>query len=320
MRVGIIGAGIAGLACAEVLESQGFDVSLYDKGRGPGGRMSTRRLSTPVGEVSIDHGAQYFTARDPRFIKVVHGWWQRGLVAPWPEANTEAWVGLPAMNAVIKDMASSLNVAFGSLVKAIERRDDGWRFKFDSGGAGPFEIAAIAVPAEQAAPLLSLHDFEMACVALRARSKPCWTGMYAFSEPLRTPLNIVKDSGIVAWAARNNAKPCRETLETWVVQAQPSWSEARCENGRDEIARDLLYALGIELGLSIPVPLAQSAHLWRFAMTNGAGETALWNAKKGLAACGDWLLGPRVEAAWVSGHVLGQRMVKSIKEGCRLTI
>jgi predicted NAD/FAD-dependent oxidoreductase len=45
MRIGIVGAGMAGLSCAEGLANHGHDVVLLDKGRGPGGRMSTRRTA-----------------------------------------------------------------------------------------------------------------------------------------------------------------------------------------------------------------------------------------------------------------------------------
>ncbi|HQY71364.1 MAG TPA: FAD-dependent oxidoreductase, partial [Pseudomonadales bacterium] len=52
-RVAIIGAGIAGLSCATHLVQHGCTVSLFDRSRGPAGRMSTRR-----GEGwQCDHGA-----------------------------------------------------------------------------------------------------------------------------------------------------------------------------------------------------------------------------------------------------------------------
>lgn len=44
MTVAIIGAGMAGLSCARALVQAGVAVELFDKGRGPGGRMSTRRV------------------------------------------------------------------------------------------------------------------------------------------------------------------------------------------------------------------------------------------------------------------------------------
>ncbi len=303
---------MAGLACADLLIRRGCEVSLFDKGRGPGGRMATRRMQTLAGEVAFDHGAQYFTARDPAFLEFVQALHRRGLVARWRDVNDEAWVGVPAMSAVIREMARAHAVEFGSLVKSIEVRSDGWHLHLGSRVAGPFDAVIVAVPAEQAATLLSLHDFDMARAALRARSKPCWTGMFAFREPVATALNVVRDKGIIAWAARNSAKPGREGPEAWVVQAQPSWSETHCEDDSESVAHALLTALGRELGEPLPPAVAATAHRWRFAMSNGTGDEALWNEEKRLGACGDWLMGPRVESAWLSGRALGQRIAESL--------
>ncbi len=312
MRIGIVGAGMAGLACATALGSRGCDVRLFDKGRGPGGRMSTRRIHTAGGDIAFDHGAQYFTARDPGFRDLVNAWRLRGLVAPWPAAHPDAWVGVPAMNCVIRDMAGQHAVGFGARVKSLEQRQDGWHFRLGAQAVGPFDIAIIAVPAEQAATLLCLHDFEMARVALRARSKPCWTGLFAFHEPLATIQDTIRDTGIITWAARNSAKPGRDGLESWVVQAQPSWTEARCDHAPGDIAQVLLGALGKALRVDLPDAIIATSHLWRFAMSNGTGDQALWNARNRLGVCGDWLIAPRVESAWQSGNALAAMIARSV--------
>lgn len=311
MRVGIVGAGMAGLACAEVLASRGAEVRLFDKGRGPGGRMSTRRVHTPMGDAAFDHGAQYFTARDPRFVETLKAWQHRGVVAAWPQAGEEAWVGMPAMNGIVGHMAEPHAVEFRQFVRSLERSGDGWHFRLDGPAMGPFDIAVVAVPAEQAATLMSLHDFEMACTALRARSSPCWTGLFAFAERLGTPLDVIRDRGVIAWAARNNSKPGRTGLESWVVQAHPGWTQEHCEGDPDDISKQLLDALGSGLEITVPVPVVATAHRWRFAMSSGTGDCTLWNPEKRLAACGDWLVGPRVEAAWLSGHELGHRITRA---------
>ncbi len=314
MRVGIIGAGMAGLACAEVLLDQGLDVCLFDKGRGPGGRMSTRRVPTPFGEASFDHGAQYFTARDPAFLEVVQDWEKRGLVAPWLTVDDAAWVGVPAMSSIIRDLARRHQVAFEKHVQSIVERGGKWHFQFKEGTAGPFDVAIVAVPAEQAATLLSLQDFDMARIAVCARSKPCWTGLFAFQEQLAARQDILRDRGIIAWAARNGSKPGRKGPESWVVQAQPSWSEDHGEADAEVICDALLHALGSALGERLPEPIIATAHRWRFAMSNGTGDLALWNPTKRLGACGDWLQGPRVESAWLSGHRLGQRIGETVNK------
>ena len=96
MRIAIVGAGIAGLSCAHALQADGNTVTVFDKGRGPGGRMATRRVDTALGTIAFDHGAQYFTARDPAFVQTVVRWSEESVAARWPAAGDDAWVGTPA--------------------------------------------------------------------------------------------------------------------------------------------------------------------------------------------------------------------------------
>ena len=77
--IGIIGAGISGLSCAKALEQAGYDVEVFDKGRNLSGRMATRRNDLS----EFDHGAQYFTAKDPAFIQEVDRWIGADVAQVW---------------------------------------------------------------------------------------------------------------------------------------------------------------------------------------------------------------------------------------------
>lgn len=312
-HVAVIGAGMAGLACADALIAAGAAVTLFDKGRGPGGRMSTRRYDTPLGEASFDFGAQYFTVRDPGFAAQVEGWAAEGLAARWPEARADAWVGVPRMSAVVRAMTARHTVHFGTLVKGLVRQPDGrWLLVGDDLDQPPFDAVVLALPAEQTAPILTLHDFDLARAALFAKSQPCWTGMFAFAERLAFPAGIVRDTGIIAWAARDSDKPGRTGPESWVVQATPQWSQVHLEDEPAAIEAALLAALRTVTGggAAAPQPIMAAVHRWRYALSAGTGIGNLWNPRLGLGACGDWLLGPRVECAWLSGRGLALRMLE----------
>ena len=83
LQIGVIGAGLAGLAAARELQAAGHQVVVFDKGRGPGGRLSSRRAEP----FAFDHGAQYFTARDPEFRHELEGWLEAGVVARRPRRH-----------------------------------------------------------------------------------------------------------------------------------------------------------------------------------------------------------------------------------------
>ncbi|MEP7316025.1 MAG: FAD-dependent oxidoreductase [Sphingomicrobium sp.] len=307
MRFAIIGAGMAGLACADALNNVGHSVALFDKGRCSGGRMSTRRLPTALGDVAIDHGAQYFTARDPAFQQLVASWRDQEIAVPWPLAGPDAWIGVPGMNAIVKHMAAAHAVTWGEQISAVTRRNDEWSLMGTTGERGPFDAVMLAIPAEQAAAILSLHDFAMARTALMARSQPCWVGMFVFDRPLDQLPTIIRHRGAISWGARNSSKPGRRGPEAWVVQASGNWSLAHLEASPEQISTMLHAALSEAAGCPIPEPVAAAAQRWRYALSAGTGDGALWNPSLGLGVCGDWLLGPRVECAWLSGRMLARR-------------
>jgi len=306
MKIAIVGAGMAGLACAETLSAAGLAVTMFDKGRAPGGRMSTRRVATSAGEASFDHGAQYFTVRDPAFRARVERWREGGHVAPWPAAGADAWVGVPAMNAPVKEMAESARVHWSAQIDELRWDGDRWRVADQL-----FDIALIAVPAEQAKPLLQPWEASFSAKAGDTRSAPCWTVMAAFAGRLPIAADVLREEGPIGWAARNSAKPGRSGPESWVVQAGPDWSRQHLEEAPADIVAPLLDALAQRAGGPLPTPLSASAHRWRFAKSGSAGDGLLWSAGLRLGACGDWLIGPRVEAAWLSGQRLAAALLAS---------
>ena len=265
--------------------------------------MSTRRIEVQGQTLCFDHGAQYFTVRDVAFARQVAEWGRAGTAARWPAAGSDAWVGTPGMNAPVKWMAAHHAISWDTKIEALERRAEAWHLV---GAPIPtsFDAVLIAVPAEQAVPLLRPFQRSFSDKAARVRSSPCLTAMIAFADPVWTDSTIVRKAGVIAWAARDGSKPSRGNNETWVVQASPEWSIEHLELPSEQVAAKLLLLLQAALARPLPQPVHLSAHRWRYARRGHDGPGALWDPATKLGACGDWLLAPRVEAAWLSGQSL----------------
>lgn len=308
MNVGIVGAGIAGLACADQLARAGIAATLLDKGKRPGGRLS----SVAFDGLAWDIGAQYFTPRDDRFAAAAQQWQRQGLVAHWPAAGEGALIATPAMAALVAAQCAAHDVRFGMQVQLVERGIAGWFLSGPGFCEGPFDAVAIAVPAEQAAPLLALHDLDLAGEAAAVRSMPCWTLMAAFDSPVADVPDVLRDRGAIAWAARDNAKPGRGDAECWVIQASAEWSLANLERDAGDIAPAMLALFAHEAGSGIPEATFAKAHRWRFAFPFGQRGQPLWNARLALGACGDWCGAGMIEGAWLSGTDLGRTIVQAL--------
>lgn len=140
--------------------------------------------------------------------------------------------------------------------------------------------------------------------------------MLAFAEPVAVQHDCWRadDSGegagegIVGWAARNNAKPGRTGPESWVVQATPEWSRRHIDDDPDGVVAALAATLSEELRVQLPARIATAGHLWRFARSACGGPGAILDRDRRLGLCGDWLIGPRAESAWLSGANLAEQV------------
>ncbi|WP_312491117.1 FAD-dependent oxidoreductase [Sphingomonas sp.] len=303
----IIGAGMAGLACAAQLAAAGCMVRLFDKGRRAGGRLSSKPVSAGGHDFFFDYGAQYLTARDPDFVAQIADWERAGIVARWPAAGGDAWVGVPGMAAIVAHRAAAHDVRWSSHIRGARRDRDGWWLRHDEGVEGPFDLIVLALPAEQTVEVAAPIDPGLAELAGAHPSAPCWTLMLGFDAPLAVA-DVPEVGGPIDFAARNPSKPGHDGGEAWTIHATAEWSRRHLDDARESVAAALYQAFRDRAG-PLPDPVHAAAHRWRYARSGKAGIGAYARPDIGLAACGDWLIAPRVESAWLSGRRAAQALL-----------
>ncbi|MEL7445333.1 MAG: FAD-dependent oxidoreductase [Pseudomonadota bacterium] len=306
----IIGAGMAGLTCATALTANGCSVTILDKGRGPGGRMAARRAEIAGETISFDHGAQYFTARNRWFLDAVDVWEKLGVVARWPAAGVDAWVGVPGMNAPVRAMAEPLDVRWNARVTSLGRDGEHWQAATHE-GSFLAERLLVAIPAEQAYELFKSNVPELAAIAGAVKSEPCWALMVAFDKSLDLQADVVRDeSGPISWAARNSTKPERKGTECWVLHASPGRSRELIGREGDYVAGIMLDDFFRQQDIAPVQPIHIVPHRWLYAKpAKIAGEPARYDAEAGIGIAGDYLHSARVEGAFLSGHALAEKVL-----------
>ncbi len=313
-NIAIVGAGITGLSLAHCLKNHAT-ITLFEKSRGVSGRLSTRRS----GELSFDHGAQYFCVKTPEFALFIKPLVQAGVILPWHARFVEIknkkiikktqwnsayphYVGVPGMNAVGKFLAQDCNIYLSTLIQKMVHNNC-WELIDDNNQYyGGFDWVILSVPAEQAQLLLP-PNFSFYHQLQKVRMSGCYTLMISFNQPISLEFDaaLVHDNEI-SWISVNSTKPGRDNTMTMIVNSTNQWADQfsyLSETSRVEI---LLEKLSKIISYDQRHIKEVNGHFWKYANSKKQKTPLLLvDNKAKLAVCGDWCVHSRVESAFISG-------------------
>ncbi len=310
----VVGAGLAGVACARELHAAGIGVRLLDRGHRPGGRMASRRLW----DRPTDLGASYVTVTDPGFGSVVDDWAARGLAAPWTDtfcvlgeagprttSGPMRWGAPGGLRSLVEGLAAGLDV------ERAERTDL-------TGLAGAASTIVLAMPDPQASRLVGGHPVAEVLtrewepvIALAARwDRRTWDDV---SPTGRFDGAFVNDDPTIGWVA-DDGRRRGDHAPVLVVHSTP---ELAARHLADPAAAAPEIVAAVRRLMHLDEPADVHVHRWTFARPVGEREEAfaLVDGPAGtVGVCGDgWGPKPKVETAWLSGTRLGRALVERLR-------
>src|SRR5690554_5782229 len=227
-RLAVVGAGLAGPTVAHKLRAAGVEVTLFEKARGPGGRMASTRVGSKS-QSAIDIGAQYFTNRNPAFREFLTRQAGTDCWGPWHGRfryqNTdkqwemmrpaERYVGIPRMSAITRTLSGGLSVHNGVQVDGLWRSDNGCWVLTDTEGSRHegFDAVILTAPPAQAIALLRRGDARALAEEEQlqvSRMRACWAVAAYFPEGAGADFEaLMPNQSLLDWAANNSSKPGR---------------------------------------------------------------------------------------------------------------
>ncbi len=335
--IAVIGAGMAGLVCAQQLTQAGYSVIVIDKSRGVGGRVATRRLH----DTKADHGACYIKPKgiSQQLIKLLA---RKGDLEIWTETlhiqdNSSSVVANPqsslpyiapeGMNVMAKFLAQGLEVHKGERVNKITLNSQNqWYLTSETNKEFTASSVVVAIPAPQAVMLLeplaeSLLDNnfleKLSCIEYY----PAITVMagYRQSSPqLEWKAITFKDNPVLGWIGLDSSKRKNPAQPHFVIHSSADFAEKYFESeDLEQVAREILENAASGVSLSwLNNPQWMQVHRWRYAFpktplqqTYLAAETFL-----PLVCCGDWCGGNLIESAMLSGIAAAEHINSKLQQ------
>jgi predicted NAD/FAD-dependent oxidoreductase len=319
----VVGAGIGGLLAAKTLSAAGHRVIVFDKGRGLGGRLATRRIDDAV----FDHGAQYFTARDPGFRALVQGWLESGIVRPWAtgfalsdgtfkEDGEQRYCGVSGMTGMAKHLAQGLDVRLQAKVDHVAVERGGWKISTEKGGAVTGRALLLTSPVPQSLQLLAAGKIDLPRDIRTGLEQVEYAPCLALLVQLSGPSAVPDPGGLwlpgepISWIADNQRKgisPGRGVSLT--IHAGPAYSLKNWATPEAEVTQHLLEAAAPWLG---GIPRQTQLHRWRYSIPTRLhpDRCVSLDEPAPLVLAGDAFGGPRIEGAALSGWAAAARLAE----------
>ena len=336
--VTVIGAGVAGLVCAQQLQQAGYSVVVLEKSRGVGGRMATRRVSG----TRADHGVRYLEPTG-KFLQQLINYPESKKNGPDLESILQLWtdkiyefqprgqlipiakccyIAPQGMNSVGKFIAENLEIWLSRRVQILQpMADKNWCLRLevtnDNATEKPTEVMSkavvVAIPAPQALMILEQPITEMPSEFVKrlgfVKYDPCLTVMAGYSATLQESLPewraiAFPNDDYLAWIGLDSSKRPNSSQPVFVIQSNAEFATTHLDTiDLQPVGQELLEHTGQKLMPWLSYPEWLQVHLWSYAFCRQPLAVSCLSTEMPLplVCAGDWCGGDNIEGAFASG-------------------
>ena len=316
----VIGSGISGATIANLLNKK-FQVNLYDKGRGPGGRASFKRIK---GQIGFDHGTQYFSPKTIEFKKFVNRLIKIKILKKWSgnhiflnskkKENKKhiKIIGKKGNNDICKFLLKKVKCFYQSEVKKIYYKNKLWFLLFTDGKIRTYKGVILTCPFPQLKKL-SEKFINNTFIKRKLKMDANITVMIAIKKNKKSPSSFLFDDPVLGWAGNENTKKrFKSKYDLWTLQSTFKWANKNIDKNKKNLKKNskILIDKFFKLTKIKKTNVIYSInHGWKYSSNSKPLKIrSYWDPQKKIGVCADWFIGPRLESGWISAHDLFKKI------------
>jgi len=316
----VIGSGISGATIANLLNRK-FQVNLYDKGRGPGGRASFKRIK---GQIGFDHGTQYFSPKTIEFkkftnrlikIKILKKWSGNHIYLNSKKKENKKHIkiiGKKGNNDICKFLLKKVKCFYQSEVKKIYYKNKLWFLLFTDGKIRTYKGVILTCPFPQLKKL-SEKFINNTFIKRKLKMDANITVMIAIKKNKKSPSSFLFDDPVLGWAGNENTKKrFKSKYDLWTLQSTFKWANKNIDKNKKNLKKNskILIDKFFKLTKIKKTKVIYSInHGWKYSSNSKPLKIrSYWDPQKKIGVCADWFIGPRLESGWISAHDLFKKI------------
>ena len=302
-KILIIGSGIAGIAASLKLKSYGLSSTIVDKADFIGGRISTRINKKGNNDFCFFHGAQFFTSRSQSFKKIIENGISNNYIKKYENFFPERYRGFPTMRDFLIGLSSDLIIKQRHKVIELFKNNNKIDVLYNtSSELKTYDAVISTLPSPQNIDLVKSFPSLIKTLS-EASYHSCIALMLAYNKvPKEIPsfFDFSNNDNILNWMASSNDN------RYWTIHANSLYSNKNLNRNKSSIQNEMLIEVNKVLSPNNNSDYFQiiynELHIWKYAKVKSISKGIQIDPINPIAIAGDFMEGPRVESAFISGE------------------
>ena len=312
-KIAIIGTGLSAIFSAiHLRKNTDLEINLFDKARGLGGRLATRRAEGG----KFDHGAQYFSIERINNLPEIQMLINEGVINNIEDKDI--YFSPDGMTNIAKKLLIDFNIFKEHKLVSIDKENENYKLFFENGSTFNSDYIIMSCPMPQSLEILNkskidydnnlIKDLEdlsyFPCIVVMIKSEIKLSN-------LEKHIGTDVDSKDISWIGDNYGKKVSNIENYYTIQCSPEFSYENFENEYDETNEKLKHEMEKIFGSNYQI---LSNHKWRYSIPKNfyQGDNSLViNQKNFLGLCGDIFTNGRFDGAITSGLSIADKFLKN---------
>ena len=302
MNVAIVGAGFSGCLLFNRLKENGFDITIFDKSRGTGGRLSTKYIEDKF----IDHGTPFIKTQDKFLIEFLD---EKVLENLLNKKNNE-YFPINGINKLCSSMIDKSSLIKNSRIKKAFYENKKWTLIDENQQLFEgYDFLVLTNPAKQILEL-DLKLSENIKNSLESVYYDSIVSLICYSNKnCGIDLSKLENNKNIKKVVNNSLKYEYKDFDSYIIHFNEEFSNKYCNNSKEEIFDKVYNIINKELDTEIKKSFETIEHLWKYAFAkNSLNKDFLFDESIMLGVCGDYFKYKNLESSFHSSLKLSEKI------------
>ena len=298
MKIAIIGAGFSGCNLYNNLKEKYQDITIFEKSRGVGGRLSTKYIEDKF----IDHGTSSLIpiTDDLKFFCLDLA--KNGVL----KAKYDQFIPKNGINSICKFLIDEKDLLVNTKIIKAQNSNNKWFLEDENHKVyEDFDLLFITIPAPQILEMqIELQDdFKQKLSHIKYDS--VFSLILYSNENLKLDEKKIYENVDVSDIINNSKKYLYKDVSSYIIHSTKEFANCLNHKNKDEIYELFLENFEEELQDELK-NFTTIVHFWKYANAKNSLDMPYFlNEEKNLGICGDYFNHNNMEAALSSSELLG---------------